>query len=61
MIDVSKMIYIQYIIVNYVISTLFYTTPFMLHFLQKLNSELPLLKLVQSGYPLTSNYISSQI
>lgn len=27
MIDVSKMIYIQYIIVNYVISTLFYVIP----------------------------------
>lgn len=63
MIDVSKMIYIQYIInVNYVISTFFfYMIPFMLHFPQKLNSELPLLKLVQSDYPWTSNYISSQI
>lgn len=61
MIDVSNMIYIQYIIVNYVISTLFYTIPLRLHSLQKLNSELLLLKLVQSGYPSTSNYISSQI
>lgn len=63
MIEISKMIAIYiYTVhnVNYVRVTV-HDTPLMPRFHQKLNSAPPLLKWEQSGYPSTSNYISSQI